>query len=528
MHSDLQKVRSSLAEGRLSRRDFVRSAIACGLTVPAALSLADSALAAAPKRGGHLTVGQSSGATSDSLDPATYTNWGMFNVGTTVCNYLVELDAEKNPVPELAVAWEASDDATRWVFELRKGVTFSNGKSFTAADVVYSLNRHRGEDSASPGKPFLEAVTDIRADGDHAVVLELSEGDADMPQVLATFQFAIVPDGHDDWSTLIGTGGYTIEAFEPGVRLLAKRNPNFWKSDRAWVESYESLTILDPASRASALRGGSLQMIDRADSKVVDRFVGNDDFVVIENEGTTYNSSAIDSRVAPFDNNDVRLALKYAVDREELLRKIHRGYGTIGNDHPVPPNDPYFNAELPQRPYDPEKAKFHLKKAGLSSLDVSLSAADQAFNGAVDAAVLFSEHAKPAGIDLQPIREPNDGYWSNVWMVKPFSMVTWEVKVTPALQFSIAYACGAPWADGYLCHDRFEMLLKESKRTTDFAKRKEIFGEMQAIQSDEGANHVFMFESATNILSSDVGGAVADAAAPNMGMRAAERLWLAS
>lgn len=526
MHSTLENARSSLVDGRLSRRDFILRATALGVSIPSALALADSALAAAPRRGGHLIAGLSTGATSDSLDPTTYTDWGRYTVGTTICNYLVELDDQKNPVPELATSWEAQNDAKKWVFELRKGITFSNGKPFTAADVVYSLNRHRGDSTASPAKPLLEGVTDIRADGDHTVVIELIDGDADMPQIMATYQLAIVPDGHEDWRTLIGTGGYIVESFEPGVRFLAKRNPNYWKPDRAWLDSYESLSILDPGARASAIRSGSAQLIDRADTKIVNRFEGDDRFIVIENKGTAYDSSAMDSRVAPFNNNDVRLALKYAVDRNEMLQKIHKGYGTVANDHPVPPNDPYFNSELQQRPYDPEKAKFHLKKAGLESLDVNLSASDLAFNGAVDAAVLFGSQAKAAGINITPIREPSDGYWSNVWMVKPFSMVTWSVRVTPALQFSIAYACGAPWADSYLCHDRFEMLLRESKRTTDFAKRKEIFGEMQAIQSDEGANHVFMFESAINIFSSKVGGAKADAAAPNMGMRAAERLWM--
>ena len=526
MNDALSRARAQLVSGTLTRRDFMGQAIALGLSGPAALALSTDVLAAAPQRGGDLRTGLSTGETSDSLDPATYTNWGMFSIGAAVCNYLVEIDAEKNPVPELAVGWEASDGAKRWVFELRKGVEFSNGKPFTSADVIYSLNRHRGEQSTSPGKPFLASVSDIRADGEHAVVFELSEGDADLPQALGTFQFAIVPDGHTDWSTLIGTGGYVVENFEPGVRFFSTRNPNYWKSDRAWVDSYEALSVIDPGARVNAILSGAVEMIDRADAKIVGRLRGHKSLQVIENEGAAYDSSAMDSRVAPFDNNDVRLALKYAVDREDMLKKIHQGLGTVANDHPVPPNDPYFNAELPQRPYDPDRARFHLKQAGLSSLEVSLSAADSAFNGAVDAAVLYGEHAKAAGIDLKVIREPNDGYWSNVWMTKPFSMVTWGVRVTPALHFSIAYACGAPWADGYLCHDRFEQLLKESKVTVDFDLRKEIFGEMQAIQSNEGANHVFMFESATNVFSTKVGGAMPDAAAPNMGMRVAERVWM--
>ncbi len=526
MHPVIEGARASLVEGRLTRRDFLCRATAAGLTLPAAMMLADKALAASPRRGGHLSVGLSTGSTSDSLDPTTYTNWTMFTIATAVCNYLVELAPDKTPMPELATSWEAMDGAKRWVFELRKDIFFSDGRPLTAADVIYSLNLHRGEETTSPGKPLLASVKAITADGPHSVVFELTEGDADLPQILATFQFIIVPEDHSDWSRLIGTGGYILEDFDPGVRVVAKRNPNYWKSDRAWIDSFEALTILDSGSRVTALLGGSVSMIDRADAKTIDRIRSRGGYQIIENKGTAYDSSAMDSRVAPFDNRDVRLALKYAVNREDMLRKIHRGYGWVGNDHPVPPNDPYFNAELPQRTYDPDKAKFHLKKAGLSSLDVTLSAADAAFNGAVDAAVLFGEQAKAAGINLKVAREPNDGYWSNVWMVKPFTMVTWSVRVTPALQFAIAYACGAPWADGFYCNDQFQRLLKESRVTTDFAKRKEIFGEMQAIQRDEGANHVFMFESAVNIFADAVGGAAVDAAAPNMGMRVAERVWM--
>lgn len=528
MSVDLSKEKRWLTDGVISRRDFVQRALAVGLAVPAATALASRVEAATPKRGGVLRAGQSTGSTTNIMDPATFTDWGMYSLGATVCNYLVELDKDKNPVPELAVSWESSNGAKKWVFELRKGVEFHNGKSFTAADVIYSLNRHRGEGATSPAAPYLATVTDIRADGDHTVVMELSEGDADMPAVLGQPQLAIIPDGFTDFANLVGTGGYVVRDFEPGVRFAADRNPNYWKSDRAWFDSYETLSIGDPASRTTALLTGEVNMIDRADAKVIDRVNQRGGFQIIENEGIAYNSSAMDSRAGPFDNNDVRLALKYAVNREELLGKIHRGYGSVANDHPVPPNDPFFNADLPQRPYDPDKARFHLKKAGMENLSVSLSAADAAFNGAVDAAVLFSEQAKAAGIDVDVVREPNDGYWSNVWMAKPFSMVTWGVRATPALQFSIAYACGAPWADGYLCNDRFEMLLKESKVTTDFAKRKEIFGEMQQIQADEGANHVFMFESAVNVVSDNIGGAVPDAAGPSFGFRAAERLWMTS
>lgn len=528
MNEDGMKSERLLAESGLSRRDFMWRTTAAGLTVSGATALAGRAEAAAePRRGGHLRMGSSSGSTTDTLDPVTYIDWNSFCLAMAVGNTLTEIDGEKRVIPELATEWESSDGAKKWVFKLREGVEFHNGKPFTAADVVYTLNRHRGEDTKSASKPYLEKVTDLRADGDHTVVFELSEGNADLPAALSTYQFIIIPEGHVDWSTLVGTGGYRLKAYEPGVRYLCERAPNYWKEDRAWLDSFESITLGDPGARSNALITGEVDMIERADAKIIDRIKQRlPDYQVVENTGASYLSSAMDSRHAPFDDNNVRLALKYAIDREEFVAKILRGYGVVGNDHPVPPSSAYFNADLPQKTYDPDRARHHLKKAGLESLNVALSASDAAFSGAVDAAVLLKESAARANIEISVVREPNDGYWSSVWMTKPFSMVTWGTRATPSMQFDIAYACGAPWADGYLCHERFEALLKEVKVTTDFDKRKEIFGEMQQIQSDEGANHVFAFDASVNIFSDKVGGAAPDPMAPNMGMRVAERVWM--
>ena len=115
------------------------------------------------------------------------------------------------------------------------------------------------------------------------------------------------------------------------------------------------------------------------------------------------------------------------------LKKVFLGHGKVGNDNPIAPGIKYAIDPTPKFTYDPEKAKFHLKKAGLSSLKVDLSAADAAFTGAVDAAVLYQEHAKAAGIDINVVREPNDGYWDNVWLKKPWCASYWNGRPTMRL-----------------------------------------------------------------------------------------------
>jgi peptide/nickel transport system substrate-binding protein len=197
----------------------------------------------------------------------------------------------------------------------------------------------------------------------------------------------------------------------------------------------------------------------------------------------------------PFTDVNVRLALKHAIDRQEMVDKILLGYGVIGNDHPIGRGQRFFNKDLAQTPYDPDKAKFYLKKSGLGSLQVSLSAADAAFSGAVDAAVLFQNSAKNAGIDIQVKREPNDGYWSDVWMKKPFSAVYWGGRPVEDAMFSTTYKTGVSWNDTFWSNKRFDELLIKARAELEESNRRAMYYEMQAILNQDGGVIVPMFAS---------------------------------
>ena len=131
----------------------------------------------------------------------------------------------------------------------------------------------------------------------------------------------------------------------------------------------------------------------------------------------------------------------------------------------------------------------------MESLTVDLSVADAAFAGAVDAGALYAESAKAAGITLNIVREPNDGYWSNVWNSKPFCACYWGGRVVEDQMFSTAYAAGAAWNDTAWEHERFNTLMVEARAELDEAKRREMYAEMQQIVRDEGGALVPMFAS---------------------------------
>ena len=124
-----------------------------------------------------------------------------------------------------------------------------------------------------------------------------------------------------------------------------------------------------------------------------------------------------------------------------------------------------------------------------------MSAADAAFSGAVDAAVLFQNSAKKAGIDLKVQREPNDGYWADVWMKKAFSAVYWSGRPTEDAMLSMAYKSGVSWNDTFWSNARFDQLLDQARAELDTDKRRAMYYEMQEILNMDGGVIVPMFAS---------------------------------
>ncbi|MDR3496390.1 MAG: ABC transporter substrate-binding protein [Ancalomicrobiaceae bacterium] len=478
----------------IDRRRFMHGTAASALI----LATPGAAFAEAkPKRGGLLRIGHNGGSTSDSIDPASFAAGPMVTAMLGgVCNNLCEVDADGNIVPELAESLEPSADAKTWVFKLRKGVTFSNGRTLTAEDVIASYNHHRKPDTKSGAKSILAEIADIKADGPNAVVFTLKAGNADFPFTTAEYQMIIMPadgTGGIDWRSGVGTGGYALVSHEPGVRIQLKRRADYWKPDRAWFDEVDLRTINDSTARQTALMTGEVDVINGVDLKTLALMQRRPGIKIDEVTGTAHYTIPMFADVAPFNDLNVRLALKYAINREDMVQKILLGHGRVGNDQPIAPANRFFAADLPQRAYDPEKANFHLKQAGLSSLKLDLSTSNAAFNGAVDSAILFQESAAKCGIDITVKREPDDGYWSDVWLKKPFCFSYWNGRPTEDSMFSLVYAKGAAWNDSHWSNERFNALLIEARASLDTKKRAEMYREMQALCSDDGATIIPMF-----------------------------------
>ena len=485
--------------GKLSRRDFMQFALASGMTVTAATTLFSRAARAEPKKGGFFRLGSGHGATTDSYDPATWTNGFQFNMSVGMFGaQLTQIDQRTAVVPNLAESIEPADNATKWIFKLRKGLTFHNGKTVTATDVVETYNYHRGENSKSAVKSVLSIVKDIVADGPETVIFHLNSGSADFPYITSDYHLPIYPakdGGGIEWETGISAGPYIIESYEPGVRVKAKRNPNYHKSDAAWFDEVEQLSIVDVAARTNALLSGEVHYINRADLKTIDMLKQAPDIAIVNVTGFGHYVAPMDVRQAPFDKVEVRQALKWAIDRKALVDTVLQGYGTAGNDNPIAPSIRYAIQPEPIYSYDPDRARSLLKKAGMENLKVDLSASEAAFSGAVDAALLMQSQASAAGIDINVVREPDDSYWDNVWMKKPWCMSYWGGRPTCDWMLTTAYEGGAAWNDSYWNNARFNELLSAARSETDEAKRQAMYAECQQLIHDDGGVAVLMFNN---------------------------------
>ena len=482
----LESIRASLGRGPMRRREFIQLAIAAGLSIPAAEATFSRALADVPKTGGRLRMGLSSGASSDSLDPALMQNGFLYTVGVSTRSLLPQVDENGEVGADLAESFEPSNGAKVWTFKIRPGVTFHNGKSLTPADVVASIQHHMGPDSKSAVKAFVSQITEVKADGDY-VVFTLAGGNTDFPYIMSDPRLEIMPameNGNADWKSGIGTGPYVMQEFKPGVRAFLKRNPNYYRE--AWFDEVEMLTVADPTARTSALLSGQVEYMDRCDLKSLTSLESQSSVVVDKITGYSHGVFSMNVTVPPFDNQDVRNALKYAIDREAILKIAFRGIGTIGNDNPVASSVKFAINPQPIHHYDPDMAKSLLRKAGVSNLKVSLSAADIAFPGAVDAATIFAQSAAAAGIDITVVREPNDGYWNNVWMKKPFVASEWLGRSTADGVLSLAYAANSTSNETFWKPPRFNELLVAARSELDTAKRAAMYAECQQLIHDDG------------------------------------------
>ncbi len=419
---------------------------------------------------------------ASSLDPIS--KGRVFQITEKIMNRLVRPGLDGKPSPDLAVSWASNPDATEWIFKLREGVTFHDGSGFDAEDVIYSLGRVQDPELDSPARSTIKMVDKIEALNDHTIKMILSAPYADLPLQLMDYRLRMIPTGSGDTiaTSGIGTGPFKVENFDAEGTTVLTANMDYWEGPPG-VERMELIGIADGQARLQALLGGQIDMERGITQQQRVLFESSDKFQLQDIPTGNWRGMVFRTDTAPFDDPRVRKAVRVAADRQGLVDLVLGGGGVVSCDTPAGPSDQYrLDLDCAQ---NIEEAKQLLAEAGYPDgieFDVHVSSLEPSW---VTMAEAYQQQVAPAGIKVNIVLAPTDGYWSDVWRKKPVAMTRWNQRPADQILHE-AYLGGAPWNESYWNDEGFDATLAAARRQLDFDERQALYHKAQNQLFEEG------------------------------------------
>ncbi len=481
----------------LGRRQFLR-----GMAATGAVAGTGSLLAAcggsgseAPKqatqasralrRGGNLKLGLTGGSSSDTLDPhksLTYLDTSRLQ---SLYQPLVQLDGQAKVEYVLAESITPHGSLSNWIIRLRPGVTFHDGKPFTADDVIFTFQRVYT--NGLTGKSGLGPIDlkHTKAVDKLTVQVKMTKPFASFAEQLAAFWYNlyIAPSGFNP-AKPVGTGPFVYQSFTPGQRSVFKRNPHYWKSGLPYADTLTIIDFSDNTTLQDALATGVIHGAGALDGPQVASLAtaGGIKTVVSKSGEIVPFTMRVDQ--PPFNDVNVRQAMRLLVDRPQLIDSALDSYGVVANDL-FSPYDPAFDHSL-VRPAqgDIPQAKFLLKKAGQEGLTVQLTTSAVA-TGTVAMATVLAAQAKAAGVTVNINNVPPGTFFGPNYLKWAFSQDYYNYY--PYLsQVAQSMLLGSPYNETHTDDSQYTSLYNQANATANPSVRREILREMQQFDFNEG------------------------------------------
>ena len=485
------------AEG-LGRRQFLR-----GIAATGAMAGAGSLLAACGgsssgdtkqlaqgshplRRGGDLKLGLTGGSSSDTVDPhksLTYIDTSRLQ---SLYQPLVQLDAQAQIEYVLAESITANQGSlSEWIIRLRPGVTFHDGKDFTADDVIFTFQRVFSNDFTGKFGLGPIDITGTKALDKLTVLVQLTKPFASFAEQLAAFWYNlyIAPVGFNP-AKPVGTGAFAYQSFTPGQRSVFTRNPHYWKSGLPYVDTLTIIDFSDSTSLQDALVTNVIQGAGALDGPQIAVLATTSGIKTVVSHSGEIIPFTMRVDQPPFNDVNVRQAMRLLVDRPQLIDSALDGYGVVANDL-FSPYDPDFDHSL-VRPAqgDIQQAKFLLKKAGQENLTVSLTTSAVA-TGTVAMATVLAAQAKVAGVTINLSNVPSGVFFGPKYLQWTFAQDYYNYYPYFA-QVAESMLNGSPFNETHTSNTRYTGLYNQANATADPSLRKEILYEMQAFDFNEG------------------------------------------
>jgi peptide/nickel transport system substrate-binding protein len=498
----------------LTRRRLLHGAAGLGLALGAGSFLAgcdlgggdDSSALGAPVRGGRLRVGHVGGGRGESVNPALGSTFIDASRFYNIYDPLFRVSPELEVLPGLAVEWSANDDSTEWEFKLRPDVVWHNGKSFTADDVIYTLRQMGDEGHTAHSSVLNIRLGEVKKVNDLTVRIPLKQPDARLFDQFVQQNTVIVQDGSTPTRLPVGTGPFKLKEFTPGQRSLGVRNESYWEEGKPYVDEWEDISIDDNTARLNALLAGEIDMMSQLPFAQARAELDGGRIQVIDAPSPAIQVFLMAVDEPPFDDVRVRQAFRLIADRQALIDGALSGFGTLGNDL-AGKGLPYFlDVEPPEQ--DLEQARALLEQAGKANLSVTLHTSD-IVPGFVEAATLFAEQAKGAGVTVNVKREAANAYFdtSLLYTKLPFAQSFWTFS-SLAAWYTQAVLSDAVWNETHFRDPEYDKLIQRAVGATDEATAQDLWNQVQQRQLDEGGYIVWANQNIVDAAATNVGGIV--------------------
>lgn len=439
-----------------------------------------------PVKGGEITVGIAQDL-DDSLDPHQTVAAGTREVLFNIFEGLVKPNSDGEMIPAVAEKYTLSEDGTTYTFTLREGVKFHNGQTVTAEDVVYSINRCAAvpEGQEKPLVAAFSAVKSVEALDEKTVAVTIAQRDLEFISYMTA---AIIPADYENQDTApVGTGPFKFVSRTPQQDFVMERFEDYWGA--AWLDKVTYKICENADALVMNLNGGSIDLCAHLTSAQASQL--NQNFQVLEGTMNLVQAIYLNNQAKPFDNQLVRQALCYAIDRQGIMDMVADGHGTAVGSSIYPAFTKYFLPELVDKyPHDVAKAKELLAQAGYpDGFDMTISVPNN-YQPHMDTAEVVAEQLREAGINvtIQPVE------WSTwldtIYNGRQFQATVVGVDAANMTARAMLERFTSDYGKNFINYNNpaYDTLFQQAINAQDEATQTDLYKQMESMLADTAAN----------------------------------------
>ncbi len=440
-----------------------------------------------PVKGGEITIGIAQDL-DDSLDPHQTVAAGTREVLFNIFEGLVKPNSDGEMIPAVAEKYTLSEDGTTYTFTLREGVKFHNGQTVTAEDVVYSINRCAAvpEGQEKPLVAAFSAVKSVEALDEKTVAVTIAQRDLEFISYMTA---AIIPADYENQDTApVGTGPFRFVSRTPQQDFVMERFEDYWGAP-AWLDKVTYKICENADALVMNLNGGSIDLCAHLTSAQASQL--NQNFQVLEGTMNLVQAIYLNNQAKPFDNQLVRQALCYAIDRQGIMDMVADGHGTAVGSSIYPAFTKYFLPELVDKyPHDVAKAKELLAQAGYpDGFDMTISVPNN-YQPHMDTAEVVAEQLREAGINvtIQPVE------WSTwldtIYNGRQFQATVVGVDAANMTARAMLERFTSDYGKNFINYNNpaYDALFQQAINAQDEATQTDLYKQMETMLADTAAN----------------------------------------